>query len=603
MAATPPTDAPRRRSRPWGLAIAWLVALLASLASVALRQAVPFTIAGGAVDDKLYLRTATYLADHAWLGPFDQYTLVKGPAYPAFIAAIYRVGIPLQIGEQLTHLVAAAAVAMCVWTVLRRPVVALAAYTVLALDSTNFDTWSSRATRDTWYASITMLLVALVFLAVYSAVARARLGWVVGYSILAAITAAAFTLCREEPAWIVPTLGVILVGLPAAVAGRWLLRKPRSRVTPRALAAAGGRLALVAGIVLGGALASSAAVAGANQRHYGAPVTSDLVYGTFGRMYADWRRVDGGVSTPTDPITAEQRRAVYGVSPAARQLAPYLDPAGGCRSPADAGFGFDAGIAACTFPVWRGIRTAAAELGYFDTGADAQRFFGQLDAEIQAGCASGQLRCSPRLPTSMQSLQLFELRPFLSFMQTWTWRTALSRGYFDLPPGHRSRVGTTALRATLGRILRDVPTTVPEAQAQVDALHERTWPYDVLFAIYRALLPALVVAGAVGAIMAIVRPRWPRSTLCVLSLACLVGALSRIAFVALLTITAFRTGGIEVRYLLPAHILLLASGVVGSCLLVDRRERTTEPREEVPTPEPASEPVSDESRRRPTRGA
>jgi hypothetical protein len=126
----------------------------------------------------------------------------------------------------------------------------------------------------------------------------------------------------------------------------------------------------------------------------------------------------------------------------------------------------------------------------------------------------------------------------------------------------------------------------------------------VLFAIYRALLPALVVAGAVGTVMAIVRPRWPRSTLCILSLACLVGALSRIAFVALLTITAFRTGGIEVRYLLPAHILLLASGVVGSCLLVDRvRERTTEPREDVATLEPASEPVTDERRRRPTPGA
>jgi hypothetical protein len=529
---------------------------------------------------------------------------VKGPAYPGFIAAMYRLGVPLQTGEQLTHLVAAAAVAMCVWTVLRRPVVALTAYTLLAIDPTNFDTWSSRATRDTWYSSITMLLVALVFLAVYAAVARARLGWVVGYSVLAGIAAGAFVLCREEPAWLAPTLGVIFVGLPAAVAVRWLRRKPRSRVPPRVLAIAGGRLALVAGVILGGAVGSSAAVADANQRHYGAPVTSDLVYGTFGRMYADWRRVDGGVSTPTDPITPEQRRAVYGVSPTARQLAPFLDPAGGCRSPRDAGFGFDAGIAACKFPVWRGIRTAAAELGYFDTGADAQRFFGQLDAEIQAGCASGQLRCSPRLPTSMQSLQLFELRPFLSFMRTWTWRTALSSGYFDLPPGHRSRIGTTQLRATLGRILRDVPTTVPDAQAQVDAFHERTWPYDVLVAIYRALLPALVVAGAVGTVMAIVRPRWPRSTLCVLSLACLIGALSRIAFVGLLTITAFRTGGIEVRYLLPAHILLLASGVVGSCLLVDRvRERTTEPREDVPTLEPASAPVTDERRRRPTPGA
>jgi hypothetical protein len=48
-----------------------------------------------------------------------------------------------------------------------------------------------------------------------------------------------------------------------------------------------------------------------------------------------------------------------------------------------------------------------------------------------------------------------------------------------------------------------------------------------------------------------------------------VGALTRIAFVAVVTITAFRTGGLEVRYLLPAHTLLLAFAVVGSCLLID----------------------------------
>ena len=569
MGAHAPTEGQRRSPRSWAPAIAWGVALLASVASVMLRQAVPFTVGGGAVDDKLYLRTAAYLAEGAWLGPFDQYTLVKGPAYPAFIAAMYRAGIPLQTGEQLTHLVAAAAVAVCVWTLLRRPVVALGAYTVLALDPTNFDTWASRATRDTWYASVTMLLVALVFLAVYAAVSHARLRSVVVYSLLAGVAGGAFVLCREEPMWIAPALGVMIVGMPVAVTIRWWFRRPRSRLDARSTPVAVGRLFLAVGVIFGLTLASSAAVSVANQRHYGAPVTSDLVYGSFGRSYADWRRVDGGVSTPADPITPAQRQAVYGVSPSARQLEPFLDPAGGCRSPSGAGFGFGSGIAPCRFPVWRGIRAAAARLGYFATGADAQRFFGQLDAEIEAGCASGRLQCSPRLPTSMQSLQLFELRPFLAFMRTWTWRTALSSGYFDLPPGHRSRIGTVELRATFDRVLRGVPATVSEAEAKVDAFRAATWPYRLLFSVYRPLLPALLLAAIVGMSLPIVRPRWPRAALSVLSLAFAVGALTRIAFVAVLTITAFRTGGLEVRYLLPAHTLLLAFAVVGSCLLID----------------------------------
>jgi hypothetical protein len=482
---------------------------------------------------------------------------------------MYRAGIPLQTGEQLTHLVAAAAVAVCVWTLLRRPVVALGAYTVLALDPTNFDTWASRATRDTWYASVTMLLIALVFLAVYAAVSHARLRSVVVYSLLAGVAGGAFVLCREEPMWIAPALGVMVVGIPVAVTIRWWFRKPRSRLDARSALVEVGRLFLAVGVIFGLTLASSAAVSVTNQRHYGAPVTSDLVYGSFGRSYADWRRVDGGVSTPADPITSAQRQAVYGVSPSARQLEPFLDPAGGCRSPSSAGFGFGSGIAPCRFPVWRGIRAAAARLGYFATGADAQRFFGQLDAEIEAGCASGRLQCSPRLPTSMQSLQLFELRPFLAFMRTWTWRTALSSGYFDLPPGHRSRIGTVELRATFDRVLRGVPSTVSEAEAEVDSFRAATWPYGLLFSVYRPLLPALLLAAIVGTSLPIVRPRWPRAALSVLSLAFAVGALTRIAFVAVVTITAFRTGGLEVRYLLPAHTLLLAFAVVGSCLLID----------------------------------
>ena len=53
-----------------------------------LRHGVPLTSGGALVDDYLYVRIAGYLAHGQWLGPFDQYTLLKGPAYPAFIAAM-----------------------------------------------------------------------------------------------------------------------------------------------------------------------------------------------------------------------------------------------------------------------------------------------------------------------------------------------------------------------------------------------------------------------------------------------------------------------------------------------------------------------------------
>jgi hypothetical protein len=560
----------RRRRRPsWPTIIGWTVAALVSVLSVMLRARMPFTIGGGAVDDRLYLRTATYLAQGQWLGPFDQYTLVKGPAYPAFIAAMYRSGVPLQVGEQLTHLLAAAAVATCVWVAIRRPVLGLAVYAALALDPVNFDTWSSRATRDGWYSSLTLLLLATVFLAVYAAVAHARLPWVVAASVIAGVTAGVFTLCREETMWIAPALLVVVAGLPLCIFVRWWFRKPRTRMQGSRVFRAIGRLALVGAIIGMVGAAAIVRVTMTNEREYGVAITSDLVYGSFGRTYADWRRVAGGVSSPQDPITRAQREAVYAVSPLARSLKTYLDPPGGCVTPRGAGFGFDSRIPPCSRPVWRGLRDTAAMLGYFSTGSDAQRFFGELDAQIQAGCDSGQLGCTARLPTQLQSLQLFSLGPFLAFMRDWGSKTVTSTGYYELPPGHRSRLGTPAARTAMAQVVRGIPATPPEAEDQVRTFTANDWPYRFLFHLYAPLLPCLLVTALVGMLLPVVRPRWPQAALSVLSIGLAVGAVSRVALVALLTITEFGTKNLEVRYLLPAHTLLLAFAIVGTSQFAD----------------------------------
>ena len=521
------------------------------------------------MDDRLYLRTATSLAQGRWLGAFDQYTLLKGPAYPAFIAAMYRAGVPLKVGEQLTHLLAAAAVALCVWVVARRFVVAIAVYVALAFDPVNFDTWASRATRDSWYSSLTLLLIASVFLAVYAAVRRARLPWIVAASLAAGATVGVFSLTREEMMWILPTLLVVVAGLPICVVVRWWFRTPRTREPARRALRGLGRLALVVAIIGMVGAAVILRVTTTNERQYGVAITNDLVYGTYARAYADWRRVAGGVSSPDDPITRVQREAVYAVSPLAKSLQPYLDPPGGCVTPPGGGLGFHARIPPCARAVWHGLRDAAARLGYFHTGADSQRFFANLDAQIQAGCDSGQLGCTPRLPTQLQSLQLFSAGTFLAFMRVWGSKTLTSTGYYDLPPGYRSGLGTPGLRTELAQIVRGIPATLPEAEDQERTFASNDLPYRVLIHLYTPLLPVLIVTALGGLVMAIVRPRWPQGTLSVLSIGLGVGAVSRLAFVGLLTITEFDTKDIEIRYLLPAHTLCLAFAIVGTSQLVD----------------------------------
>ena len=43
-------------------------------------------------DDGLFLALGQSLAEGKWLGSFNQFTLMKGPGYPAFLALIHWIG-------------------------------------------------------------------------------------------------------------------------------------------------------------------------------------------------------------------------------------------------------------------------------------------------------------------------------------------------------------------------------------------------------------------------------------------------------------------------------------------------------------------------------
>ncbi len=572
-----PGEAPVGRSTrwpPWSPAlIVVVVAVAASVLSVALRQGVPLSSAGAIVDDRLYVRIATFLVQGRWLGPFDQYTLLKGPAYPGFVASMFRWGVPLKVGEQLTYLLAAAALATCVWIVTRRTVLALVAYVVLALDPVNFAMYASRVTRDGWYSSLSLLLVATVFLAVNAAVTHVRLPWVIAFSVLAGLTGGAFWLCREEPLWIAPAIVFVLAGLPLLVAARWWLASPRARLERGRVLRAGGRIVLVLvviGVVLVAPIVKAATM---NESRYGVAITNDLVYGAYARTYADWRRVAGGASTPRDPITRAQRKAVYEVSSAARSLQPYLDPPGACPEAYPR--------AACGEPVWAGLRDAAADIGHFASESDVQAFFGELDAQIQAGCLSGQLRCTRRLPTQLQSLQLFRAGRFFGYLGHWAGMILTSTGFYE--PPNTGWVGSSPTkRAMYAQVVRGLPDSLSAGEDHVSNYLANDWPYRLLSFLYRLLIPFLFVAALVGAAMPVVRARWSRAGLSVLSFALLVGALARLVFVALLNNTEFGTRGIDVRYLLPAHAMFFAFAVIGTAQLADALWPTTGARHAAP---------------------
>ncbi|HMD61484.1 MAG TPA: hypothetical protein VKG78_08640, partial [Opitutaceae bacterium] len=83
--------------------------LLAGLACVALKlwlvAAQPVIAVGRAGhDDRLYLELASHVLHGEWLGPYSQFTLMKGPMYSLWIAATLLLGVPLPLAQHLLYL-------------------------------------------------------------------------------------------------------------------------------------------------------------------------------------------------------------------------------------------------------------------------------------------------------------------------------------------------------------------------------------------------------------------------------------------------------------------------------------------------------------------
>jgi hypothetical protein len=536
-----------------------VIAIVAGVTGLSLlaRALEPIQMGSSEIDSGLFVRLGSSLAHGQWLGSFDWLTLAKGPAYPALLAVSSRLDVPVKIAEQLTYLLAAACVALCIWVTTRQRTAAVLAYAVLALNPMNYGVAGAEIMRDGWYGSLALLFVASTFLAVHLALSRTRALWAIATGLLAGLSGAAFWLCREEGPWLVPSVAIIAFGLPALRVARWRFSEPRVAVERRTVSWTAGRyvaVLLAIGVMFAGPVAF---VADRNHAHYGVALTNDSSAGQFGRAYLAWMRVQAGPVVRDVPINAQQRGAVYRVSPAARQLQPYLE------GPRDVWLRYSCGHDVhCdlqgAFTEWA-LRSAALEAGHMRTARGEQRFFGQLADQIGAACHRRTLRCRSALPSALQRFAVAPPGAVAGSAGDLLGR-ALWPTSFMAPPTQRPAHLPPALRARAHALIPDVPSTPHAASSDVATFKRYDWPYRLLGYAYTLLLPVLLAGAVALAGLRLVRARrWP-GDLVVLSVALLVGVAVRLVVLALVDVVEFDTT--LVRYGLPVAFFLLTYGVI-----------------------------------------
>jgi hypothetical protein len=553
----------------WRAAMAFTIAATTVLSLWLRARGHPWLLADMIYDDELFTRSAGHILEGDWLGPYDMMTLSKGPSYPLFIAAAYRLNVPLKLAEHGLHLMAAATLAWAVWRIFRLRTAALAAYVVVALNPAYLGSAASRVTREVMYGSLSLILLSgvLVFLTYVPALVRrgplraVPVGLAAGLAIGAVL--AAYYLCREERSWLAPAL------LVAGLAGAATWGRISRAWIPNSLLA-GGAL-VVAGLVLVGSVQW---VQTRNRQEYGAPVVTDLVEGEIAHAYAQWQRVDVGEARRFVVVTRAQRRAVYAASPAAAELRRALEwvPGRGMWGAGCVLADVCDDYTGAQF-IWA-LRLAAQTTGHMTSAEETYDFFGRIAADIEDACGV-EFDCLPPGFATMPPFDRVAISAIPTSLRDSGWymatfdvadpqRVLTGLGPQELSPsGGLDEQWDTMIRPLRGidhdqRAYRRAETEAMKNQELVRALM-------VLYRWGALVAACLAVAGLV---LGVATRAGRRHVAALLTLgAFLTAVVGRIAVVALVDATAYPAAG-NGTYVLPGVDFYIAFGVIGTWLLV-----------------------------------
>ena len=328
-------------------------------------------------DDGLFMRLAINLARGAWLGHFDQLTLVKGPGYPTFLAVTGWFGIPLSAAHGLFQILALAITGWAVGRLTSSWVLGALVFLVLAIHPAGFLVELHRVVRDQIYWAQTLLIFSL-FAVLFLAPPRGRATAMVLGGLAGSILGWAW-LTREEGLWFLPGLSLLFVG------ATFINRKESGKLVELAK-----NTVMAAGLFL----AVHAAFMTGNRIAYGSFVGVDVKERNFVAALNALQTVDTGSRTPYVSVPLAARSEVAENSSLFEPLAASLTGALLAKwGQVSCGvYKETCGDIAGGWFLWA-LRDAAAANGFYQSPQMAAQKFGQIAEEITTACSDGRLRC------------------------------------------------------------------------------------------------------------------------------------------------------------------------------------------------------------------
>jgi hypothetical protein len=389
---------PRRSS----LLIAALVLVALKLWLVAAQPVVAH--ANASFDDRLYLALAEQVIKGNWLGPYSQFTLMKGPMYSLFIAGAFLSGLPLPIAQHLLYLFGCALLALALRPCFSADWQVFILFVLLWWQPMSYVELD--ILRQNIYTPITLLLFA--GLCALETRRRSDVYIRLGWGALLGISAAAFYLTREEEIWVVP--GALLLigtaGWNSWRAGDYF----RPLLVPVLVAAV-----CAAGIV--------GAVCTLNYRYYGWFGTVEFRSREFLSAYGALQRPIASEEIPYVPVARDVRLKLYDVSPSFAELKPCLEGPIGLEWANYSDFltgrpGQQLQIGGGSF-VWA-LRDCVVASGHGNSAREALNFYQSMGNEINQTCDNGHITPARNRRDTMMP----------------RWRTGQAQRIWETTPGY-----------------------------------------------------------------------------------------------------------------------------------------------------------------------
>ena len=354
--------------------------LITALLMVALKlwlvAAQPVVAHGNAsFDDRLYLALAEQVLKGNWLGPYSQFTLMKGPMYSLFIAGTFLSAVPLPIAQHLLYFLGCILLVLALRPCFDASWQAFGTFTLLWWQPMSYVELD--IVRQNIYTPLTLLLFAGLCALQTRRAARVyiRLAW----GALLGTAAAAFYLTREEGIWILPATA-LLIGISA-----WNSWRAGERLRP--LVAPAGTATICATAIL-------VTVCTLNYRYYGWFGTVEFRAREFRSAYGALQRPVPSEQIPYVPVTRDVRLKLYQVSQSFAELKPCLEGPIGLEWANYSDFltgrpGEELQIGGGSF-IWA-LRDCVIASGHGNSAREALDFYRSLGAEINRACDEGRI--------------------------------------------------------------------------------------------------------------------------------------------------------------------------------------------------------------------